>query len=82
MAVLTISRREDPLSKLIARAEADEEIIIARGKQPVARPEPIASRKGKRAPGRLAGKFNIPDEFFFSSVPETNRGARRAAVST
>ena len=73
MAVLTISRREDPLSKLIARAEADEEIIIARGKQPVGRPEPIASRKGKRAPGRLAGKFNIPILFFIRAGDESRR---------
>ena len=41
-----------------------------RGKEPVARVVPIASRKTKRAPGRLAGKFNIPDEFFFDPLPE------------
>jgi prevent-host-death family protein len=70
MATVTIREARAHLSKLIARAEAGEEIIIARGKQPVARLEAIASRKGKRAPGRLAGKFNIPNEFFFDPLPE------------
>ena len=36
----------------------------------MARLEAIASRKGKRTPGRLAGKFNIPDEFFLDPLPE------------
>ena len=70
MAIVTIHEAKTNLSKLIARAEAGEEIIIARGKEPVARLEAIAPRQGKRTPGRLAGKFNIPDEFFFDPLPE------------
>ena len=70
MATVTIHEAKTNLSKLIARAEAGEEIIIARGKEPVARLEAIASGKQDRTPGRLAGKFNIPDEFFFDSLPE------------
>jgi len=70
VATVTIHEAKTNLSKLIARAEAGEEIIIARGKEPVARLEAIASRKGKRTPGRLAGKFNIPDEFFLDPLPE------------
>jgi prevent-host-death family protein len=70
MAVVTIHEAKTNLSKLIARAEAGEEIIIARGKDPVARLEPLVPRKAKRTPGRLAGKFNLPDEFFFDPLPE------------
>ena len=70
MATVTIHEAKTNLSKLIARAEAGEEIIIARGKEPVARLTSPAARKTARAPGRLAGKFNIPDEFFFDPLPE------------
>jgi prevent-host-death family protein len=70
MAILTIREAKVRLSKLIARAEAGEEIIIARGRKPVVRLQAIAPRKGKRTPGRLAGKFNLPDEFFFDPLPE------------
>jgi hypothetical protein len=33
-------------------------------------PEPIVSRKGKRALARLKGKIDLPDEFFFDPLPE------------
>jgi prevent-host-death family protein len=70
MAVVTIHHAKTNLSKLIARVEAGEEIVIARGKQPVAKLTPVAGRKGKRVPGRLKGKLNIPDSFFFDPLPE------------
>jgi len=70
MATVTIHKAKTQLSKLIARAEAGEEIVIARGKEPVARLEPLTKRKGKRVPGRLKGKLNIPDSFFFDPLPE------------
>jgi prevent-host-death family protein len=70
MATVTIHKAKTQLSKLIARAEAGEEIIIARGKEPVVRLEPLAG--GKRRPrfGALKGKLNIPDSFFFDPLPE------------
>jgi prevent-host-death family protein len=70
--IVTIREAKARLSRLVAHAEAGEEIIIARGKQPVARLEAIASRKGKRTAGRLAGKFDIPDEFFLIRSPRRN----------
>lgn len=79
MATVTIHKAKTQLSKLIARVEAGEEIIIARGKEPVARLTPVAKSKeplppgivkGKRVPGRLKGKLNIPDSFFFDPLPE------------
>ncbi len=78
MAIVTIHKAKTQLSKLIARVEAGEEIVIARGKQPVARLERLTGKqrlspgivKGKRVPGRLKGKLSIPDSFFFDPLPE------------
>jgi len=71
MAAFTIHHAKTNLSKLIARAEAGEEVVIMRRKDPVARLEPIAKRKGKRVPGLLKGKIpDLPDEFFFEPLPE------------
>jgi prevent-host-death family protein len=70
MTVVTIHEAKTNLSKLIARAEAGEDIVIARGKDPVVRLAPLSSRKGKRKPGRLKGKYELPDEFFFDALPE------------
>jgi prevent-host-death family protein len=70
MATFTIHEAKTNLSKLIARAEAGEEIVIARGKDPVVKLAPLAPMKRKRAPGRLKGLVNIPDSFFFDPLPE------------
>jgi antitoxin (DNA-binding transcriptional repressor) of toxin-antitoxin stability system len=67
----TIHQAKTNLSKLIACAEAGEEVVIMRGKEPVARLEPIAKKRGKRVPGLLKGKIpDLPDEFFFDPLPE------------
>jgi len=70
MATVTIHKAKTQLSKLIARAEAGEEIIIARGKEPVARLAPIAAGKQRPRFGVLKGKLKIPDSFFFDPLPE------------
>ena len=70
MAIFTITQAKSRLLQLIARAEVGEEIIIARGKEPVVRLTPVASNKGKRAPGLLKDRINLPDEFFFAPLPE------------
>jgi len=70
MATVTIHEAKTNLSKLIARAEAGEEIIIARGKQPVAKLTSLAAGKERPVFGALKGKLNIPDAFFFEPLPE------------
>lgn len=70
MATVTIHQAKTQLSKLIARAEAGEEIVIARGKEAVVRLQPIAQARPKRQFGALKGKYNLPDEFFFDPLPE------------
>ena len=61
---VTIHTAKTTLSKLIERAHAGEEIVIARGDVPVARLVPIALRAPRRKPGTLRGVVKIPDSFF------------------
>ncbi len=49
MAAVTIHQAKTNLSKLIARVEAGEEVVIMRGKNPVARLAPIEAKKMKRS---------------------------------
>lgn len=71
MATFTIHQAKTNLSRLIAKAEAGEDVVITRGKDPVARLEPFSKKKGKRVPGLLKDKVPaLPDEFFFAPLPE------------
>ncbi len=67
--IVTIHAAKTHLSRLVARAEAGEEIVIARGSKPVAKLVPIAP-KPKRVFGALRGKFEIGPEFFEPLPPE------------
>jgi len=51
------------LSKLVERAEAGEEIIIARGGRPVAKLVPFRSHAVKREPGRMRGRIRLGRDF-------------------
>ena len=70
MATVTIHEAKTQLSRLIARVEAGEEIVIARGKEPVARLMPVLHKKKRPPAGFLKGKVSIPDSFFFDPLPE------------
>ena len=60
---ISIHAAKTHLSRLIARAEAGEEIVIARGNKPVAKLVPITP-KPKRVFGCMRGQFKIGPEFF------------------
>ena len=63
--IITIHAAKTTLSKLIERACAGEEIVIARRDQPVARLVPIlAARAPKRKAGTLRGVVKVPKSFF------------------
>jgi prevent-host-death family protein len=64
MTVVTIHAAKTNLSKLIEKACAGEEIIIARGDQPVVKLVPIDAARPKRQPGTWKGRFTVPDSFF------------------
>jgi prevent-host-death family protein len=60
----TVHEAKTNLSKLLRKAARGEEVIIARGKKPVAKLVALSSRKKKRVPGRLKGKiWYTPDAF-------------------
>ena len=64
MTTVTIHAAKTHLSKLIEQAERGEEIIIARGKKPVARLIPYQSEQPKRGFGSMKGRARIGPEFW------------------
>ena len=64
MAQVTIHAAKTNLSKLIARVEAGEEIILARGRLPVAKLVPVRASMPKRRFGALKGLLKVGPEFF------------------
>lgn len=70
MTVVTVHRAKTNLSKLIAKALAGEEVIIARGDTPVVRLVPVAASAPRRIPGTLKGMIQVTDAFFEPLPPE------------
>jgi prevent-host-death family protein len=66
---VNIGKAKAMFSHLVARAEAGEEVIIARGGQPVAKLVPIAPAKPKRVFGSMKGQAAL-DGSFFDPLPE------------
>jgi prevent-host-death family protein len=74
METITIHKAKTQLSRLIEKACRGEEIVIARGKQPVVRLVAIDDKSGDRKPGSLRGKIKIGPEFFEPLPPEELEG--------
>ena len=68
---ITIHAAKTNLSKLIAKAEAGEEVVIYRGDKPAAKlvPANANTKQSQRQPGRFKGRFPIDDRFF-EALPE------------
>ena len=64
MSIFTIHQAETNLSKLIQKAAAGEEVMIARGAKPVARLVAVGEIKGKCTPGALKGTLRVGPDFF------------------
>ena len=64
MAVFTVHAAKTQLSKLIEQACAGEEVVIARGTEPVVRLVPVGTAAPRRAFGALAGQLTVPATFF------------------
>ena len=62
--VVNVHDAKTNLSKLLARVEAGEEIVIGRAGTPIARliPERAIARRAGLV-GAMAGRFTIPDDF-------------------
>jgi prevent-host-death family protein len=63
METVTIHTAKTTLSQLLARVEAGEEIILARGKEPIAKLVPFHPPLTKRRFGALRGIISIGPEF-------------------
>jgi prevent-host-death family protein len=69
MTIVTIDTAKTTLAELLARVEAGEEIVLARGKTPIAKLTPYAPPVQPRRFGRLKGKISIGPEVF-EPLPE------------
>jgi prevent-host-death family protein len=80
MIQVNIHQAKTELSKLVERAEAGDEIIIARAGRPVARLVPLGRARRHRPLGLLDGKFQIPDDWnapLPDSIMRTFEGRKR-----
>lgn len=64
MKTVTIHTAKTTLSQLLARVEAGEEIILARGNEPIAKLVPFRPPPSKRRFGALRGVVAVGPEFF------------------
>jgi prevent-host-death family protein len=71
---VTIHTAKTTLSQLLARVEAGEEIVLARGKVPIARLVPYQPTAPKRQFGALRGVVSV-DPAFFEPLPEDELAA-------
>ncbi|HEX5237742.1 MAG TPA: type II toxin-antitoxin system prevent-host-death family antitoxin [Sphingomicrobium sp.] len=74
---VTIHEAKTHLSRLVARAEAGEEIVLKRGRVKVAKLVPLSPPKPKRrTPGRYAeeGVKGILDDGFWDPLPPDHLG--------
>ena len=76
MPTVNVHQAKTHLSRLLARVEAGEEIVIARNGKPVARLVGCR-RRGKREFGALADRIAV-DDSFFDPLPETELSAWEA----
>ncbi len=70
MAIVTIHEAKTHFSQLIQRALAGEEIIVAKGKEPVARIVPIREAQKTRTPGGAKGIVKYIAKDFDESLKE------------
>lgn len=67
-AVINVHEAKTHFSRLLERAHAGEEIVLAKAGKPYARLVPLKEDKPRRQPGRLK-EWVIP-ESFFDPLPE------------
>ena len=73
MKTVNVHEAKTHLSRLLDRAHAGEEIVIAKSGEPYARLVPLKTGKAERKPGTLRGLVRITDTFF-DPLPEGWRG--------
>ncbi|MBM4361393.1 MAG: type II toxin-antitoxin system Phd/YefM family antitoxin [Deltaproteobacteria bacterium] len=66
--IVNVHEAKTHLSRLLERAHAGEEILIAKGGEPYARLLPLSGRAARREAGTLRGQVEI-GEAFFDALP-------------
>ena len=74
MEIVNIHVAKTNLSRLIERACAGEEIVIARNHEPVVKLVPIRDMQPRRQRGSLEGQVIVPDSFFDPLPPDELEG--------
>jgi antitoxin (DNA-binding transcriptional repressor) of toxin-antitoxin stability system len=69
MKIVTIHAAKTKLSQLLSEVEAGEEIVLARGKTPIAKLTRYVAADARRKPGSLRGRIETGPEFF-DALPE------------
>lgn len=64
MHVVNIHAAKTQLSRLIEKACAGEEVVIARNNEPVVKLVPVHGEEPRRRRGSLEGQVIVPDSFF------------------
>ena len=79
MPTYTVHNAKTNLSKLIEKAEAGEEVIIARRDTPAVRLVPVAAKAVQRQFGAYKGQATV-DEAFFEPLPDAELEAWRGGA--
>ncbi|MGH2363451.1 MAG: type II toxin-antitoxin system Phd/YefM family antitoxin [Chloroflexota bacterium] len=77
MAIVNMHDAKTTLSRLVARAQAGEDIVIARNRKPVARLTAISGAGQRRPLGGMEGQIWTSDDFD-EEVPEIQEMFYRA----
>jgi prevent-host-death family protein len=73
--IVNVHEAKTQFSRLIDAAHAGETIVVAKGGKPWARLVPLEPPRGRRAPGVLKGRVNLPPlEVLLESLPEEELG--------
>jgi prevent-host-death family protein len=72
--IVTIHAAKTNLSRLIEQACSGEEVVIARGSEPVVKLVPIDHVEPTRKFGTLRGKLTVDDSFFEPLPDEELKG--------
>lgn len=70
--IVNVHEAKTQFSRLLEKAHAGQEIILAKAGQPYARMLPLAAEPATRRPGRLGGRVSAD---FFEPLPEEELAA-------
>jgi prevent-host-death family protein len=66
--IVNMHQAKSSLSRLVERALAGEEVIIARNGRPLVKLVPVSAKREPRVPGRGQGKIWISPDFEFTDA--------------